>query len=333
MQPNNSPSSSDEIDLSQLLQLVKKALNGVFRGILRIFLFFKRNAIKLAALIIIGVGIGFLLNSFVEDKQQTEVIVLPNFESKDYLYDVVEEIKSKVIANDTAFFEALDIDVNLLKKFKIEIEPIEEEVEDKRLKAEEDNKYLEILQNYKENDFVIDVVKSEVLKKSIRTHRITFTHKNPKRGEEYVSKILAYINSNQHFIELQKAYSHNATLRIEQNNGLIKQIDDLVSKFSESLNLNQNSTGQSLVLLEGENGLNIPSLLMFKNRLVKENEVKQIELIEQKLPISILNLGKTHIVKKQLLNLNFVLIPLLLVGLFFLVSLIAYLNRRSLEIK
>ncbi|MRI01087.1 hypothetical protein GH721_11150 [Kriegella sp. EG-1] len=333
MQPNNSSSSSDEIDLGQLLKLTRKILNSIFYGVLRVFLFLKKSAFKLLGLIIIGVVIGFVLNNLVEDKLQTEAIVKPNFESKDYLYDVVEELKSKVTAKDTAFFKKLDIDVNNFKKFEIEIEPIEDKLKSEKTNSEEDIKYLEILQNYKDNDFVLEIVKSEILKKSIRTHRITFIHKNPIKGEEYVTKILDYINSNPYFIELQEAHSKNSKLRIEQNDELIRQIDEMIMNFSASLKSNQNTTGQSMVLLESESGLNVPSLLMFKNRLIKENEVKQVELIEQETPVSIISLGKTHVVKKQLLNKNFVLIPLLLIGLFFMISLIAYLNRRSKELK
>jgi len=332
MEPNTT-STSDEIDLGQLLQLIRNGLNGIFRGILRVFRYLKRNLIKLLALIVVGVAIGFLLNSLVDDRLRTDVIVKPNFESKDYLYDVIEELQASISAKDTAFFKNLEIDVNQLRKFKIDIEPIGDETEVDKEMAEENNKYLEILQNYKDNDFVIDVVKSEILKKSIRTHRITFTHKNPKKGQEFVAKMLNYINSNPYFVELQKAYSRNAALRIEENQGLIKQIDQLVSNFSESLSNDQNPTGQSMVFLEGENGLNMPSLLTFKNRLVKENEVKQVELIEQKTPISVLSLGKTHVVKKPFFDKNIVLIPVLLLGLFFMVSLISYMNRKSIEIE
>ena len=150
MEPNTS--STDEIDLGQLLQLVRRGINGIFRGILRVFLYLKRNALKILGLIIIGVVVGFLLNMIVDDRLQTEAIVKPNFESKDYLYDAVEELKSKVLAKDTLFFSSIDIDVNNLRNFQIEIEPIEEEVEIDKDILEENNKYLEILQNYKDHD-------------------------------------------------------------------------------------------------------------------------------------------------------------------------------------
>lgn len=331
MQPNT-PSSSDEIDLGQLLQLVRRGLNGIFRGILRIFLFLKRNMIKLAGLLVIGVAIGFLLNRVVDDRLQTEVIVKPNFESKEYLYSVVEELKSKILAKDTLFFKNIDIDVNQLRNFKVKIEPIEEELEVDKNMAEENNKYLEILQNYKDQDFVLDVIKSEILKKSDYTHRITFTHKNPVRGADYVGKILNYINSNPHFAQLQQVNSQNAKSRVEKNQDLIEQIDVLVTNFSNGLKSGSNQTSQGM-LLESDNASDIYSILSLKSHLIKEIERMQFELAEQNEAISVLNLGKTHVVKKPFFAKNLVLVPVLLLGLFFLASLISYLNRKSIEIQ
>lgn len=331
MEPNTT-SSSDEIELGQLLQIVRKGLNVIFRGILRVFIFLKKNAIKLIALIFIGAAIGFLLNTLVEDKLQTEVIVKPNFESKDYLYAVVEELQSNILTKDSIFFNNVDIDVNALKNFKLEIEPIEENLEIDKDMVEENNKYLEVLQNYKDNDFVLDVIKSEILKKSVVTHRLTFTHKNPVKGEEYVGKILAYINSNPYFKEIQQVNSQNAKARIDKNLGLIKQIDILVSNFSDGLKGTKDQPSQGM-LIESENGTDISSLLSLKSHLTKEIERKQIELAEQSEAVSVLNLGRTHVVKKPFFNKNIVLIPTLLIGVFFLVSLIAYLNRKSIEIQ
>jgi hypothetical protein len=322
--------SSDEIDLGQLLHLIRRGLNGVFNGILRIFRYFKRNAIKLAVLIIVGAAIGVLLNTVVDDRLQTEAIVKPNFASKDYLYDVVEELEANILAKDTAFFKSLDIDVNELRNFKIDIEPIGDDVELEKGIEEEKNRYLETLQNYKDNDFVLDVVKSEILKKSVLTHRLTFSHKNPVNGDEYVAKILDYINANPYFAHLQNAVARNASSRIQKNQELIGQIDELISNFSEGLKSGPTQTGKGM-LLEGENGTDISRLLSFKSHLVKESEQKQVELAELNNAVSILYLSKTHVVKKVFFTKNVVLIPLLFMGLFFLASLISYLNRKSIE--
>lgn len=329
--PSNTDRSSDEIDLGQLLQLIKRGLNGIFRGFLRIFLYLKRRAIKLGALILIGMAIGLLMNTFVPKKLKAEVIVKPNFESKDYLYDVVDEVQSNVRSKDTIFFQKLGIDVDGMRSFSVKVEPIEELVLDKEM-AEENNKYLEILENYKESDFVLDIVKSEILKKSTVTHRITFSHRNPEKGPEYATKIMEYINSNPYFGELQKIYTNNAKSKIAQNQNLIAQIDELVANYSNGLADRESKSTQGMVFLENENNLNIPTLLSLKNGLIKEMENKQIEMAEQKDAISIINFGKTQVVKKPLFGKNLVLFPIILLGAYFVLSFISYLNRKTKEV-
>jgi hypothetical protein len=101
---NKANNSSDEIDLGQLFNLINKGFNNLFKRFLRLFLYLKRNALLLLGLVVIGVAIGYLLNQVVSKKLKTEVIVRPQFESKNYLYDVVNEIQANIKAKDTAFF-------------------------------------------------------------------------------------------------------------------------------------------------------------------------------------------------------------------------------------
>ncbi len=330
--PPKTSSTSEEIDLGQLFQMFKRGLHRIFEGVLRIFLYLKKNAVKLGALIFLGLVIGFLLNMFVDKKLKSEVIVMPNFESKDYLYDVVEEIQANFISKDTLFFRNMGIDVNELRGFEISIQPVEnEELDAEKLK--ESNDYLEILQNLKEEDFVLDVIKSEILKKTVLTHRITFSHKNPIKGEEYISKIMDYINGNPYFTELRKVSEQNAKVRIEKNNELIVQIDDLVASFNKQLAASEATRGkEGVVLFDKERSLDVPGLLRLKNDLIEEIEEKQLDLVEQKEAIGIVNLGKTQVVKKQFLNKSLVWLPAILVGLFFAWSLLVFLNRKAKEL-
>ncbi|WP_273568673.1 hypothetical protein [Maribacter halichondriae] len=331
-QPQKPSQTSEEIDLGQLFQMFRRGLNRIFRGILRIFLYLKKNALILGSLILLGLAIGYLLNVFVDKKLKSEVIVMPNFESKDYLYDVVEEIQSNIQNKDTLFFNTMDIDINGLRAFEITIEPIDDEEEDQE-KIKMANDYLEILKDFEDNDFVLDVVKTELLKKTILTHRITFSHKNPVMGEEYVSKILEYINDNPYFKEFKKVAIQNAKLRIDKNTELIRQVDDIVMNFNKKLATSGDSGSRDgIILLETERGLNLPALLQLKNELTKEIEQKQLELVEHKDAINIVNQGKTQIVKKQFLNKSLLWLPAIFVGLFFAWSLVLFLNRKAKEI-
>lgn len=140
--------SSDEIDLGQLLKLIGNGFKKVGNVFLYAFLYLKKNMLILIGLVVVGVLIGFLLTKIVDKKLKTETIVRPNFESKDYVYDVIDEIQANIYAKDTVFFSQMGIDINDLDGFKIEIAPITDPEEAKE-DAEQDLMYLELLQALK----------------------------------------------------------------------------------------------------------------------------------------------------------------------------------------
>ncbi len=323
---------SGEIDLEKLLQLFRKGLKRIFRGILHLFLYLKKNAFKLVALIAIGIAIALLLTTFVDKKLKTEVIVKPNFASKDYLYDVIDEIQANIRSKDTLFFNDIGIDISGMRGFEVSIEPIENKEIDKE-KTKQNNEYLEILQNYKDNDFVLEAIRSEVLKKAVLTHRITFSHKNPEKGEEYVTKLMRYINDNPYFTEIKRVSTENAESRIAENTELIGQIDELVANYAKQLAADNRTVGrEGMVLFDEEKEVDVTALLALKNRLIKEIEEKRMEVSEQKEAINIINFGKAQVVKKQFLNKSLFMVPAILLGMFFAWSLLVYLNRKSQEL-
>ncbi|NHF59074.1 hypothetical protein FK220_006970 [Flavobacteriaceae bacterium TP-CH-4] len=331
-QRETASNDSEEIELGKLLQLFRKGFNRIFSGVLRIFLYLKKNAIKLGLLIILGIAVGLLLNTFIDKKLKTEVIVKPNFQSKDYLYDVVDEIQANILTKDTLFFSNLGIEVAEIRGFEVTVSPIENKELDKE-DTKERNEYLDILQNYKENDFVVEAIKSEILKNTVLTHRITFYHRDKEKGAEYASKLVGYINDNPYFNELKKVSSENALERISKNTELVEQIDILVNNYSQQLSSENKVVGrEGMVLFDKEKEVDITALLSLKNRLIKEIEEKRIEIFEQNNAIKIINFGKPQEVKKQFLNKSLTLIPAIFLGIFFVVSLITYLNKRSKEL-
>jgi len=165
--PKN-PNASDEIDLGQLLELIKKGIKNFGNFFLRIFIYLRRNAFKLLGLILLGIAISFGLNQIISKKLKTDVIVRPNFESKNYLYDVVDELAANIKSRNLSFFEEMEISVEDLEGFRIEVVAMEDE----ETKTEEvvlnEMKYLEVLQNFKDESFVIDILRSELSEKSVR---------------------------------------------------------------------------------------------------------------------------------------------------------------------
>ncbi|RKR14782.1 hypothetical protein CLV91_0861 [Maribacter vaceletii] len=328
--PTNN-TSSDEIDLGQLFELIKKGFHKVFIGILRVFLYFKKNLLILVLLGVVGVGLGYGLKQISTITKKTEVIVKPNFESKDYLYGIVNELQSKIKGKDNEFYSSIGIDLEAIKGFKIEIEPVQES-NNKVVNLEESLKYLEYLGNLKDDNSIKQVVKNEVLASSYVNHKISFLYKDAKMGQDAAEKIISYINKNKYFQELKEIYLDNAESQIRENEALVKQIDLLVTNYTKALGSKNGTSGDGMVLLGGEEGLDIPQLLNLKNKLIETTGTNKLEIKEQQETIKILNFGGPQQIKQAFFTKGLVLIPSILIFLFFVWSFIKYLNKKTKEL-
>ncbi|CAZ95786.1 hypothetical protein Q4603_11075 [Zobellia galactanivorans] len=328
----NSTTSSDEIDLGQLLKMIANGFNRVGIAFLRVFLYLKRNALILIGLIVLGVVISFVLSMLGNEKLKSETIVRPNFDSTDYVYDAIAEIQSNIYSQDTAFFQKMGISVQDLKGFRIDIQPISD-LEEAKEKEEQELRYLELLESFKEESFVVDIVRSELTKKSILAHRVTFTYIDADKGTEAARKILDYINGNAYYDKVIKTFKENAQMRIDKNTGLIAQIDQLLENYSKTLLREGSEKANGSVYMENESALNIASLLTLKNDFLKEIEEKKAELTNQGEILSIINMGNPQVFKKPFFNDKFFLVPMALVVLFFVISFIRFLNRRAKELQ
>ncbi|CAM4140678.1 hypothetical protein [Zobellia nedashkovskayae] len=329
--PTNA-NTSDEIDLGQLFKMISKGINRLGIAFLGVFVYLKKNIFILVGLIIIGIVISFILSSLGNKKLKAETIVRPNFDSTDYIYAAVSEIQSNISSKDTTFFKGVGISIENLKGFRIEIQPITDSEETEE-EAEQELQYLKLLENFKEESFVVDIVRSELTKKSIIAHRITFTYIDANKGNIIAKKLLNYINNNEYFDRIIKTTRENAQMRIDKNTLLISQIDNLIDNYTKTLVNNTAERAQGSVYMENESALNIGSLLTLKNRFLKEIEEKKSELTDQTEILSVINMGKTQVYKKPFFNNKFFLIPMSLVILFFVVSFIRYLNRKAKELQ
>ncbi|WP_273275450.1 hypothetical protein [Maribacter polysiphoniae] len=325
--PNNT-SASDEIDLGQLFQMIGKGFNNLFKGFLRVFLYLKRNALILVGLIVLGGAIGYGLNRITTKKLKTEVIVKPNLDSRNYLYEVVDEIQSNIKAKDTLFFEDLGIAIENLDGFEVTVESLG----DTRKNNEQGTEYLELLKGFEgSSEAISDIVRAEILSKStLINHKITFYFKDPVMGQVYAKKLMAYINSNEYFSELIDVYNENAKERIKQNTSLVKQIDGLIASYGDKLASKVNNPAtQGTISFDTEEKIDLKGLFDIKNTLLKDIESKKVELKTRTEAVKVINFGKPQQVQKALLGKNIVLIPLVLVALFFLVSFLKFLNKKA----
>ena len=326
-QSAKSNNSSDEIDLGQLFQLIGKGFNVIFRFILRVFLYLKKNIFILIGLVVLGLAIGYGLNQVISKRLKIEVIVKPQAESKNYLYDAINEIQANIKAKDTLFFNSIGLEEVDFKGLEVTVKRVVEEET-----SESDIKYLELLQSFENTDAIADIVKEELENKSSFNHRITFFFKNTKLGKEFADKVLEYINGNEYFKRLVKVSRDNAQNRIEANQLLLKQVDEIIANYTNSLAAKENSSISERIILDNQEQVNIADLFEYKNRLIRDIELKRLELEEQKEPISIMNFGTTQVVQKPFFVQNVFLAPIIFLISFFLISFLIYLNRKSSEV-
>jgi hypothetical protein len=328
-QTSKETKSNDEIDLGQLFHMIGKGFTNLFNSFLRLFLYIKRNLIKLGILALAGLLLGFGLSKIITKKQKIEVIVKPNLESKNYLYDVVNEIAANIKAKDTVFFSNLGIDVLQLDGFEIDIQAVEKE---SVTNTEEDIMYLELLEKFRNDALITDVLRTEILNKSTLNHRITFTFKNMDTGLTYADKLMTYINSNDYYTELAKIIIENAEKRIIQDQDLVKQIDMLVANYS--IKMSQESERiEGRIVLDNEDQLDITGILNLKNAVIRDIEQKKLEIQELKKPISIINFGSSQQIEKSFFGKTIIFIPSVLLGLFFIIDILKYLNKKAKEIQ
>ncbi|PWL39853.1 hypothetical protein DKG77_03215 [Flagellimonas aquimarina] len=325
-QPKNN-STSDEIDLGQLFQMIGRGFNKIGISFLKLFLYLKKNALVLGILAVVGVGLGYGLNQISRSKLKIEVIVKPNLESKNYLYDVVAEIESNIRSKDSVFFKNIGLEFSNLGEFKISIEPIEDEKN-----KEGDLEYLKLLEKFQANSEFMDIIKSELSNKSTLNHRITFLFKDLSEGKIFAEKVMEYINSNGYFNDLVATSNQNAKERIERNELFVKQIDELINIYSQSFNAQSSQNIDGRIVLDNNEKMNVTGLFSLKNQIINNTERKTMELKEQKEAINIINFGNAQRVKKDFFARGIVLVPLFLVGLFFAFSVIKYVNKKAMEI-
>ncbi|MDG1571486.1 hypothetical protein OZ410_04105 [Robiginitalea sp. M366] len=327
--PDNTPTgSSDEIDLGQLFALIGKGFNRIFRGLLSVYVYLRKNIFWLGGLTILGVGIGLGLKLLVGVEQKLDVIVTPNLDTKNYLYDVISEVQADIKAKDTAFFASLGMDVQQMKDFEILVVPLKAQ---NNSAFEQEMQFLELLKDFDGNGGISDILRGELQDKTTKDQRITFYFRDAQIGEDYAHKLMDYINSNPYYNQLVKMYTENAMNRIQRNDSLIRQVDVLIENYTQKMLQEQASTEGRLVL-ENQEPLNVPSLFSLKNQLIRDTEAKRVELESRKEAITIVNFGKPHKVQKPLFQKRVVFFPLILLGGFFLLAIIRFLNKKATEL-
>jgi hypothetical protein len=278
MSATSQNNDNQEIDLSQISNKINgfyhSFLNSIFKGIL----FVKKNILIFILLIIIGVGLGFYLDSNFKS-YDSEIIVAPNFGSTDYLYSKIDLLNSKIIANDTFFLKSIGLKkVDHLKSVQVEpILDIYTFVNNNTAIAgnAQNTQNFELVKLLSEDGDINKVIKDKLTSKNYYHHTIIISTDRIVESKNIVDPIIKYLNTDDYYSKIRQTTIDNIKIKMAKNDELGVELNELISKLS--LALNNNNKNNNLVYYNENTPLT--SLIERKVSLVNELAVQKLDLI------------------------------------------------------
>ena len=319
MKDQNSNSSNDEIELGFLFKTMEGIIRKIAKQIFLVLAFFRKYAIIVGILIIAGIGIGYFLdtNSQKIPVYENHVIVIPNFESVDYLYETVEELKAKLANNDTIYLQSV-LGENYKYLTGVDIEPIVD-IYNFASKSQENLQVFNILfKNQELSEFVEDMVTSKYFK----YHKMNFSIVGKDNSEIIIQKILDYFNSNEHYKAYQALLKDNTARLIEENTRMIDQVDSLIQT---AISYGKQSAGSQNVLINDNSDLG--TLIFRKQAILSDRAALLKESIDEESIVKKVSANYNIINKRFFSFSNKVKLPVLFVLFFSLLFFIRYTYR------
>lgn len=317
---NEQNNIQEEIDLFSLKEFITKAIN---KSIMNTFLFLKKNVYKLSILFVVGILIGgvadYLFKSYV-----AEVVVNSNFTTNDYLYSRVDQLNNHFIQNTNK-----ELPISNYKKFtKIEVEPVIDvytfvnNMSSKAFVNAQTSQNFEMLKLMSEKGDINKIIEDEVTGKNYDFQRVKI-FSNDKVEEKDIKSVINHLNKDPYFDSILHLNIQNIKERIVKNDSTISQINKLIQSYSTSI-----AKGNASVMFKNDNS-ELNDLIKQKNELIEKIDEEKLNLISQNKIIKENTIVYNKINDKGIANKLKFLFPLLFIFLFFVISYLKYLNKKS----
>lgn len=260
----NKETTSEEIDLGQLFKLIgdtlnklflfiKNIFNGIFHSAILFLQFIQKHFLKFVIAGILGVGIGWFLDSGKPTVYRSSMIVEPNFKSTQQLYNNIE-FYDKLAAE--AEYDNL---ANALKISSSEAETIKrvviESFTDENQKLKQFSDFVATLDSTSRENLSYKDYLENFNNINARFHKITIESEDPKVAKKSQNEIVRAIANNSYF-QLQKT-TNDLNLKIDDSiiNRQLKELDSL-KLFYQKLKLleanKENGNSETSINLAGD---------------------------------------------------------------------------------
>jgi hypothetical protein len=262
--------SDQEIDLMQVSHKINSFFKRINRQIFNGIQFFVRNWVIVLVLIVAGFGIGLFLDK-TQKSYEHQIIVRPNFGSTDYLYTKVDLISSKIKEKDSVFFKNT-LGISRFQNLNsIEIKPIADIYNFIKDKPEN----FELIKLMAEDGDIKKVLEENTTSKNYTFHTVTIVTKKQTTDAALLKPLLKYFNTSDYYSKIQKEAYQNVQFKMSQNDTIIKQIDGILSNFSNATN----KVNKSDKLLYNNENTQLNDIIKSKDALLTEQGIHRIELL------------------------------------------------------
>ncbi|TRW22156.1 hypothetical protein FMM05_18380 [Flavobacterium zepuense] len=320
---DNQTNTSNEVDLHYVGQKVKGFATKANDYFFDFIMFFKRHIIIIVIIAVAGFAYGFYKDS-LDEAYEHKVLVIPNFKSVEYLYKQAEKLNNKIGEEDLDYFAKLGVKYPG-KLAKIEVQPvvdIYDFVDDVETYEMNDKKF-DLFKLISESGDINAILKEHSTSKNYKYHTIIIRTGGKTTEEDVVAPILKYLNSNEYFNKIQKAYQQNLDYKLSQNDTLIKQMDNLLIDFSTIMR----STNNNLTYYHNETDLG--DIINIKERTIGKRDKYLVD--KENFTSTIKEMATLMNVryKSKLTGLMMFVYPIVFVGLFCAIMfVIAYYKRQ-----
>ena len=231
-----------------------------------------------------------------------DISVIPNFGSNEYLYTKTAFLQSRLKEKDATFFNKIGVkDYEKITNIKVEafngvfgfIGSSEQNFELLKLMAEDGN--------------LKEIIKEDFTSKNYYSHNITVSTSEKINQKEVIDPILKYYQENKFYQKQQEIHQENIDEKIKFNDSLVKQIDGLIIKLSDS------KSSSNVTISENSS---ITALINKKDELIKESQNLKLNKGEFEEIIKVINVSSNNLNTKGLNNKMKLLLPFLFVFLY-----------------
>ncbi|PKQ45763.1 hypothetical protein [Confluentibacter flavum] len=284
------PQPSEEVDLGQLFKLIGNAFDrffkfvgsifkGIFGVIILFLLFLQKNFIKFVIVGALGLAIGFYLDSTKQTTYISTMIVEPNFNSVQQLYNNINFYNELADAEDsTALADVLQItekQAGTIKEFKVD------SYSDENQKILLFDRFVRSLDTTTQKAIDMESYLKNFNSFDARFHTVSVIATDNSIAKQIQPIIVNSISSNDYF-NLQKYISDvNIQLQDSLYNKQFKEIDSLQLLYKKVMLKEAERPMQGTAINLGENGSNDNKELALINKM-DELKSSLVELNEER---------------------------------------------------